>query len=90
MGCPAGVPRPKPWPGRVLARRLVQELRGDYVEMVLILGDGHDILRPHVPRLVPAKRSPIRTTSSVRTGGELRCLPNSLPRAAHIRELPLI
>jgi hypothetical protein len=34
---------------------LVQELRGDYVETVLYLGDEHDILRPHVPRLVPAK-----------------------------------
>ena len=75
MGCPAA---------EALARKsvgaaLVQELRGDYVEMVFILGDEHDILRPHVPRLVPAKRSLIRTTSSVHTGGELRCLPNSLP-----------
>jgi hypothetical protein len=38
-----------------------------------------------------AKRSLIRTTSGVHTGGELRCLSRSPPRAAaHIRELLLI
>jgi hypothetical protein len=38
-----------------------------------------------------AKRSLIRTTSGAHTGGELRCLSRSPPRAAaHIRELLLI
>jgi hypothetical protein len=36
------------------------------------LGDERDNLRPHVPRLLPAKRSLIRTSSSVHAGGELR------------------
>ena len=73
---------------------LVQDLRGDYVGMVLYFSDEHDILRPHVPRLLPAKRSLIRTTSSVHTGGELRCLSFITPRgttytgpAAYIRIL---
>ena len=51
---------------------LVQDLRGDYVGMVFIFGDEHDILRPHVPRLLAAKRSLIRTSSSVHAGGGLR------------------
>ena len=56
----------------IMSPALVQDLRGDYVGMVFNLGDEQDILRTHVPRLLPAKRSLIRTSSSVHAGGELR------------------
>jgi hypothetical protein len=58
---------------------LMQEWRGDYGGMVLYLNDQHGILRLQ------------RTTSSVHTGDELRCLGRSPPRAvAHIRGSLLI
>jgi hypothetical protein len=53
--------------------------------------DGFVTLRTKIARGTDRKRSPIRTTSSVRTGDELRCLRRSPPRAvAHIRGLLLI
>jgi hypothetical protein len=53
--------------------------------------DGFVTLRTKIARGTDRKRSPIRTTFSVHTGGELRCLGRSPPRAvAHIRGLLLI
>ena len=51
---------------------LLEDLHDDHVGKVLDLRDEHDSLRPHVPRLLPAKRSLICTSSSVHAGGELR------------------